>query len=1134
MQLLPRLDAGKGQTLVLVLGGVTPPTLRDIPVIAVPTLPAADRVEQDARLLVLGQRAGVARLVVLRPTDSALLYPRDRLAPFVVGLAPRLVGIDVARLPQVLAIEATLDRLLDAAEARDANAINTAAEALRAQIGEDREAVALRARFALTLVERVGLVLDRPDDDDGASRASSRYGKLDDSARARSPYESFLRVRLAKKPRDAWRMRRNEILPAIDPSRRAALAAYFDPPRPCAEPRPSSPIETPSDLELAAISLRALPGNDDALVGRCLDLVESSHTEWAFGSLLLEARRHTTAPPHITRIARALTTHIAVLSDLVRIAPLRFPFFSALGLALHPGSTLDASVHASLGALATDATQRKLAAAKTPKDLLMSTIWAAVATVVHHTLRGAPLLAAATTARARLDGDMRDATGWSVAALELLDALYGYVAQQRLTPDATAQKVVRALQGADDGQKAARQIAIATTMYAAAALDDRLDPQTPSGAPRAALAEALLLLGDDSDKPSLAEVNAVADFADALLAGVAKLFRTAPSPELACRGPKPVRPEALALRQRVDPMRRALLASTPTARGAWSSRSRLLVQLLSDVLDIAAGGPTRFFNDEAEARQIIEVGVRATLLAPYASGIGAAYALLRHALATPATQRKPFDANSGIAIVRGLDQAFDGKDTLQLGLDRLPASFEGSFDALCEHMATKLTTANRSDEAQAWLLLAAFDAVLEEKPLSDGILRLAMAPPSRLMPILVLVDERLGYLGGRSADPERAQRWLRPIADEACVARDAELTFTGRRVIVDVARGRWSRAREMVTKILGALEKPDAEVPLLQTNYLLHTETRTLNLELRISMAAPFFYGGTFQLGLGVRTRGEPSLEINAKIASQARADRDAHVLRFATVSAAYAMLLALWQGDVATADRLSATHLDLLLGERTAVGKRALDATGFHFEDVRQLLAVVAVLAADAGMPGLGAELWRRVAQYADDLTEAKIHAMFARPPLGLTHDALRAVRDKARLGMLVATMTPPRGCPPPAKQPPIEVVQPRCDYYPLAASLWLADIPFAAQAPPVPAGCTVDATIPLLLALQGKSLDVARLESTVAALIDRRPGEAARVLRSTRARSPRLKELATRLATEGFLDERTQQHHLESNGAP
>jgi len=1077
-------------------------------------LEAHDEAERDARILALTTVAGYRHVVVVRADSVTHLYPNDHLQAFMAGLNPRLISIHPV-LAESLALDDAVDEALDQAEKRQAEATAATVDHIHVLVGARVDAVALRALFAVTQLENAGLALERRD-------SLPARPTLDDAAHARTPYESLLRVRAAKTWKTAWHQRRAEILPEVEPSRRQAIEAVFDPPPACAPNKNDRiVIDTPTDLLFAYTAIKAQKGEAPALVTRILDLLDDAHLAWAFSSLLVELRGHVAAnSPMTTRINQHLLAQLSTLSGLMRTAPKRFMSFSALSIALLP-ATIDPPVRAALVDLAGEAAHRRLGAATEPSELLEGTMWSALALLVYPPdLRGASIQATVTTIKARLDGDLQSSRGWSMATLQLVDEVYRLVTGQPSAIDVTAPKVIRALSGEIKWPELAR-FAVAGTLYGWAALEDRLDPAQPSGEPRAALSEALLRLGGPGEAMSTSEANELAGFADTLLSGLSRLFR-APTRGAECKGHSVPDPQLAALLRRVNPMRQRLLARPASSVSAL--RVKLFVQLLSDALDAASPGSLHFTTSDDSAQKIIDRGLATTALEPYAAALGSGYVSLRGYLARDPERASVFSAESGIALLHGIEKAITRSsspaDVLLLGLDRLPAHPTGTFSQLSQSMAKTLFSAGRHDEADTWLLLAATDALFHESPPSPGLLSLAIAQRSRVAPLLVLVDDGYAHHQGRVPDAQRSRKLLRAAAEEGCLVDDAELTFVVRQSIEDFGNGRHKRARAELDHVLAELGRRPIEVPRLSLTYEQKPVASVFTLHLDATYASPFMRGfASFQLGIGWRSPGPREVRFVESLKHDKAEVRDTELARFATTTLAIDLVYALSDGDTKAIEELSGRLRDWLEGE-IKLGKRTITSTQELGWDVQGLLAVAAVLAADRHLPLLSARLWMALDNsLATSSTDLELRKILDPAPSALETPALKSAVARARIG--VAALGAIRPCT--VERP--KLTEPTCEQYPLVMSLWLAHA--TVMPPPIPAGCAVDPATPLLLTAATKPADPGSadtVERTVAALVGSNPAEAARFLERYRLRSPGLTALARRLAASPAVSESTR----------
>ena len=238
----------------------------------------------------------------------------------------------------------------------------------------------------------------------------------------------------------------------------------------------------------------------------------------------------------------------------------------------------------------------------------------------------------------------------------------------------------------------------------------------------------------------------------------------------------------------------------------------------------------------------------------------------------------------------------------------------------------------------------------------------------------------------------------------------------------DFAAGRRREAREALDHHLDAAESSGLRIPRMAYRYEEKTATKVFALTLEVSYGAGLLQGGsTYQLGLGLRSRGEPEGSLTASLAPVESAKGDEEAARYHVHAAALAAVYHLLEGDEARGTEAARRALAVLTaGAR--LGARAVRSAhpATLGIDARGALAVAAQLAAEAGMPFLAGDLWTVVRQgLPEGADDPAITGILDPAPFGLTGiAALEPILARTRRSLRVVALRPrlPRPRRPPA----------------------------------------------------------------------------------------------------------------------
>ncbi len=480
---------------------------------------------------------------------------------------------------------------------------------------------------------------------------------------------------------------------------------------------------------------------------------------------------------------------------------------------MSPGVLFDDRLREPLIKLTEATVKDRIAAAHDAPSVFAGVITSAFAGVSYPpAVQEAHFLALQGAFAAKLQGELRGATGWSTAGLYALDAAYRILADQKPKLDVSAAEIARSLADPGVPYPALAALATAAARYAALAAARSLDPELrpiarfpeERRAARDTLRAALAGLGAPGEAPS-SVLDDVTDLADGLVATLSVAIGEKPAKESATAKPGTSRPSAKAAAPSaaacaskaavvLTPATRRALARLGDVRlrilghprykqgdGLWVRRARLLVTLLSDAMDIALKDDKRLaFTVPAEAAEksvgdaLREWDDRAG--ADVAAGV---YALARE-VATADT-RERFLERSGRHVQRvlaGLGALFRGEPggTAGAGVALLDAfarvgafSDSGkSLDATLVAYASAFYAGGRADQGDLALLGAMVVSALTQAPPSAEAIALAAQHRSRITWALRFLAELAATSRNAAPDPAAYAAELRAATDDAC------------------------------------------------------------------------------------------------------------------------------------------------------------------------------------------------------------------------------------------------------------------------------------------------------------------------------------------------------------------------------
>jgi hypothetical protein len=1068
--------------------------------LTLPPLPRPDAISPDELLLALAGAAGYHHLVRIRKSPDGItqLFPNDPLAPFTAGL-PAVVRDDsaLAHLADDLALAASIHAAFDAAGASRYVDAAHEADRLTARL-EPRDPSAepsLRARYALQILGNAGLTLDP------ASDAKGELPPLSDApppAASDTPYGDLLRVRTGKDEGRAWEARRATILASLPADRRDDVASLFSRARAaCADGRPP-PMTGVADLifanKLAGALIRdktteargakagLLPLPEwlkryEALVG----LVARTHTAWSFAPALLRERGEAFGlnPAGSTvyrRVTELGTAHLAALKELTASEKLRYRALSQLTLAGSPGLLSDAPLRTAWLALTQTTIQDKLATAKDASAVASSLFTGVLAGLSYPpAIQAAHYLALQGAFAAKLHGDLMQQTGWGTAGLYALDGAYRVITGENPNLGFSGAQIARALSDAALPYPTLAALATAAARYAALAADHRLDPELTDlarfpperRAAREALRSAVGGLGAPGEAPNnvLDDVTALGDGLIATLSAALGGPRSPGAPAKAaavCPSQAPVilTPTTRRALAKLGDVRQRILSHPRYKEGdsAWVRRTRLLVTLLSDAMDLARKEDKRlaFEIPVALAEKNVSDALRDWDDRSAAEATASLYALGRAYVAADKPEKLlKVEAPHVRRVLRGLVDFFqsdaDAKEAplgggvallsavAKLGPDR---GTGGDLGATLLAYASAFYKSQQPDQGDLCLLGSMVLSALTQGPPSPQAQAIADEHQSRIGWALRFLTEVSRAKRGEAPDPAAYADGMRAAIDDSCQAPNAETTLAVMQAIRDFKGGKRSLARAALDRVL---EQADAEglgVPRMAYRYEEKTRAKVFALTVEVSYGAGVLSSAnTFQVGLGVRSPGAPEGSMTATLspADSAKAGEDA--ARYYVHAAALATVYHLLEGDTDRA-MAAASRAVAALSTGVRLGSRILRAEkpASSGADARALLAVAAQLAADAGMPFLAGDLWTVLRQGLADDTDDRAIASILAPSAGLGGIAgIQAVIDRAEKSLQI--LAEPLAC----TVKKIELgayEEPACDAYPLALSLRIADV--------------------------------------------------------------------------------------------
>lgn len=1058
-------------------------------------LPSPAATNDNVLLAAFGEAANVDLIVRVRkpvstsnrenpPPEVTQIFPRDPLAPFMAGLPPAIrddgalahldADIDLVAAIRVAVDHASAFRYVDAA--REAERI----EGLVVSRDPNAETT-LRAKYVVSLLAGAGIAFEAAA---GSSSAAQTNPTVPDASQA-TPYGDLLRVRATKDERAAFREVGERIVAALPEDKRAAMRALYAPEEACVDV-PLDGFDAPDDLFLAnwigrklspslagssaapgvGIGLTAWLPRYEALVRN----VDEAHTTWAHAFALTQERGElagislgTTATHR--RVDALVTAHIAALLQLVQTHPERTRLMSIVTLAYARGIIGTPTLRDALVDLLRRAVETRIARAPDASALFESTVAGVLAATAYPAAIQGPVYGGLFTAyHDKLKQDFSRQTGWSVAGLFAADAAAGFLAGNPPDLGPVANEISRALADPALPERPLGRLAAAAARYLALGVDRELDPDavdparwpTQRKAARDALREAVVGLTDPSAPLSALLLDDVTMLGDQTMTALATIMQDKPASGAVCAGadtgPSPAARRVLA---RIGDLRRKILANPSLAKGGTSvSRLRLAITLLSDAIDIVTrkkkDKPVVFTIADADAERTMADALAAWNERPAADVLASSYGIARRWLGgfnSKGLVGSDIDrARKLIAALATLfrDEATGTSVTLFDALARAASSPPGSGTAdppvelLLVDYARTLRTLGKPDQADLCLLGAMLVSIMTEHAVRDEAIAVADSASSELGWTLRFAREVFRTRNGLSPDPTAYAKGMHDA-----VARSCEDPAVADQVVrvMDAIRltsaGERTKARGMLEDFLAKVEERGFTLPRMNYRYEEKTVSKVFSTSLEVSLGAGFIEGSSqFQIGLGVRSRGRPEGSLVARLMPD-NPQRDAETARYYVHVGSAAALLHFLDGDpergATTAARvIDAAVFGLRLGGR-AVG--AVDPKNTA-ADARGVLSVVAVLAADAGMPLLAGDIWSLVrSTLAPDTDDHAVNDILGNLPIALSAvSSAKPPLERAKRGLRV--VAEPLAC----TEEKVELggfEAPTCDEYPYALAL-------------------------------------------------------------------------------------------------
>lgn len=1059
-------------------------------------LPSPASTSVDLLLAAMGEAAGVDVIVRARkpsalvnrespPPEVTQIFPKDPLAPFMAGLPPVVRSDDaLTRLAADLELAAAIRTAVEHASAfRYLDAAREAEHIEGMMRSRDTNAEpTLRARYLLSLLAGAGIAFEAspeptPALDDDPTLPSALYT---------TPYGDLLRVRAVKDERAAFRAVGERIVAALPEDKRAAMRALYAPAESCLEVSIDS-FDAPDDLFLAYwVGRRLAPSLAKTGSGKAAGLeltawlpryealvrnVDEARTTWAHAFALAQERGElggisfATTPTH-KRVDSLVAAHLAGLSQIVQTHPERTRLMSIVTLAYARGIIGAPKLRDALVDLLRRAVETRIDRAPDVSTLFEASLAGVLAATAYPPAIQSPVYGGLFSAyHDKLRRDFSGRTGWGVAGLFAADAAAGFLTGNSPDLGPVANEISRALADPALPERPLGRLVAASARYLALGIDSQLDPDAvdsarwpaPRKAARDALREAVAGLTDPSSPVSAALLDDVTMLGDQTMTALAAILQDKPSssgPVCANSGAGP-NPAVRRVLARIGDLRRKILANPSLSKGGASvSRLRFAVTLMSDITDIASRkkkeDSVAFTITDADAERTLTEALSTWNERAIADVVGSSYGLARRWLGGfPSKGTVGSDIDRARKLLSSLATFFRDENTgtsvtLFDALARASSSRtetgpgDPPVELLLVDYARTLRALGKPDQADLCLIGAMVMSVVSERPIRDEAIAAAEAASSDLTWTLRFAREVFRTRKGLPPDPTAYAKGMRDAVVRSCEDPAIADQVVG---VMDAIRlasaGERTKARQRLEEFLTKIEAEGFTLPRMEYKYEEKTVSKVFSSSLEVSLGAGFVEGSSrFQVGLAVRSPGQPEGSFVARLMPH-DSERDGEMVRYYVHVGSVAALLHFLDGDpergATTAARvIDAAFFGLRLGGR-ALGTVDPKTTA---ADARGVLAVVAVLAADAGKPLLAGDLWSLVrATLAPDTDDKAIEDVFGNLPIALAAVAsVKPPLERAKRGLRV--VAEPLAC----TQAKVELggfEAPACDEYPNALAL-------------------------------------------------------------------------------------------------
>jgi len=1063
------------------------------PIVKIDALPSPASTSAETLLGAFGQAAEINAIARIRKSSNPIqresappevieIFPRDSLAPFMAGL-PSFIRNDAAlnNLDADLDLAASVDSMLEHAAMFRYVEVARAAEKMEElmQSRDPRAESSLRARYALSLAASAGISFE-------SSRFSEKtFEPAFPDAATSTPYGDLLRVRAAKDERAAFQKVGERIVAALSEDKRAAMRAMFAPREACVD-IPIDGFDAPDDLFLANsvgrrlnTSLGSKPSSAASLgltewlpkYESLVRNVDEARTTWAHAFALTQERGELSGvslagtPTH-KRVNELALAHIGALSQLVQTHPERARLMSLVTLAYARGMVGTPTLRDALVDLLRRAVETRISAASDSAALFEASVAGVLAATAYPSAIQGPVYGGLfSTFHDKLKRDFSKQTGWSVAGLFAADAAAGFLAGNPPDLGPVANEISRALGDPALPERPLGRLVAASARYLALGVDKQLDPDAVDAArwpasrkaARDALREAVAGLSDPSAPLSATLLDDVAMLGDQTMAAMATILQDKPNGSgPVCSGADPgLSPAARRVFTRVTELRQKILANPSLAKGGVSvARLRLAITLLSDVVDIASrkkkDTPIVFTISDAEAERTVGEALGTWEKRDIAGVIASSYGIVRHWLGGANSKGMAgTDIDRARKLITSLasvfrDESTGASVTLFDALSRAASmrASAGNPDAPVElilvEYARSLRSLGKPDQADLCLLGAMVTAIIAEHAVRDEAITAADAASSDLGWTLRFAREVFRARNGLAPNPTAYAQGMRQAVARSCedpaIADQVVQVMDAMRI---ASSGDRTKARRMLDTFLTTVETQGFSLPRMNYKYEEKTTSKVFSTSLEVSLGAGFINDSSrFQIGLGIRSPGQPEGSIEARLLPDST-ERDTEMLRYYVHVGAIAALLHFLDGDpeagAARAGRvIDAAFFGHRFGTRPVVAPDPKTAAA----DARGVLSVVAVLAADAGMPLLAGDIWSLIrTTLAADTDDRAVTEILGTLPVALSAvSSAKPPIDKAKKGLRV--VAEPLACT--AEKVELGGYEaPACDEYPNALAL-------------------------------------------------------------------------------------------------